>query len=138
MRVATDIGGTFTDLVRVDENTGELRSTKTSTTPARFEQGVLDALRKARTDPATISAFIHGTTIVINTLTERSGAVVGLITTRGFRDVLEIGRGNRPQSYNIYFQRLPPLVPREWRFELTERMSGQGAVLEPPHLDELD
>jgi N-methylhydantoinase A len=126
MRVATDIGGTFTDLVSVDENTGELYSTKTSTTPARFEQGVLDALHKARTDPAAISAFIHGTTIVINTLTERSGATVGLITTRGFRDVLEIGRGNRPDMYNFYYRKPQPFVPRHLRFEVSERVTYLG------------
>ncbi len=137
MRVATDIGGTFTDLVSVDENTGELYSTKTSTTPARFEQGVLDALHKARTDPAAISAFIHGTTIVINTLTERSGATVGLITTRGFRDVLEIGRGNRPDMYNFYYRKPQPFVPRHLRFEVSERVTYQGEEITPLAEDEV-
>ena len=79
MRVATDIGGTFTDLVCMDEQSGALYSTKTSTTPANFEQGVIEALRKSPSDPRDVAAFIHGTTIVINTLTERSGAVVGLM-----------------------------------------------------------
>ncbi|HEY8283377.1 MAG TPA: hydantoinase/oxoprolinase family protein [Chloroflexota bacterium] len=137
MRVATDIGGTFTDLVCVDEHTGELRSTKTSTTPARFEQGVLDALRKADTDLAGISAFVHGTTIVINTLTERSGAAVGLITTRGFRDVLEIGRGNRPDMYNFYYRKPVPFVPRHLRFEVSERVTYQGEEITPLAEDEV-
>ena len=137
MRVATDIGGTFTDLVCVDEHTGELWSTKTSTTPARFEQGVLDALRKAGTDPASIGAFVHGTTIVINTLTERSGAVVGLLTTRGFRDVLEIGRGNRPDMYNFYYRKPAPFVPRHLRFEVSERVTYQGEEITPLAEDEV-
>jgi N-methylhydantoinase A len=136
MRVATDIGGTFTDLVCVDEHTGELRSTKTSTTPARFEAGVIDAIEKARVDPTAVSAFVHGTTIVINTLTERSGARVGLITTRGFRDALEIGRGNRPDMYNFYYRKPAPFVSRRLRHEVGERVSYLGEEIEP--LDEDD
>lgn len=136
MRVATDIGGTFTDLVCIDERTGELRSTKTSTTPAHFEQGVLDAITRAHVDPEAVSAFVHGTTIVINTLTERSGATVGLITTQGFRDALEIGRGNRPDMYNFYYRKPTPFVPRHLRHEVRERVSYRGEEIEP--LDEDD
>jgi len=134
MRVATDIGGTFTDLVGIDEETGRLYTAKASTIPANFERGVLEALHKSVDDPRGVSAFIHGTTIVINTLTERSGATVGLITTQGFRDALEIGRANRPDMYNFYYRKPTPFVPRHLRFEVGERLSYQGDELCP--LDE--
>jgi N-methylhydantoinase A len=138
LEIAVDIGGTFTDLAVYDLDSGAMTFGKVLTTPAEQSRGVGHALAAAAVPLDQASAFIHGTTVAINTVIEATGARTALITTRGFRDVLEIGRGNRPQSYNIYFQRLPPLVPRELRFDLTERMSGQGAVLEPPHLDELD
>src|SRR5437868_1015156 len=111
---------------------------KVLTTPADPSAGVAHAIAADAVPLDAASAFIHGTTVAINTVIEHTGARTALITTRGFRDVLELGRGNRPQSYNIYFQRLDPLVPREWRFEITERMSAQGEVLTPPQLDELD
>jgi N-methylhydantoinase A len=88
--------------------------------------------------PGEVGLLSHATTVVTNAILEESGARAALITTRGFRDVLEIGRGNRPQSYNIYFKRLDPLVPRELRFEITERMDAHGQVLTSPQLDELD
>jgi N-methylhydantoinase A len=138
LEVAVDIGGTFTDLAVYDLDSGALQFGKVLTTPADPSLGVRHTLAAAAVPLAEASAFIHGTTAAINTVIERTGARTALITTRGFRDVLELGRGNRPQSYNIYFQRFDPLVPREWRFELTERISGQGEVLTPPHLDELD
>jgi N-methylhydantoinase A len=136
--VAVDIGGTFTDLAVYDLQSGAMQFGKVLTTPADPSLGVRDALDAAAVRLDAASAFIHGTTVAINTVIEHTGARTALITTRGFRDVLELGRGNRPQSYNIYFQRLEPLVPREWRFEITERISGQGEVLTPPRLDELD
>jgi len=134
MRVATDIGGTFTDLVWIDEQTGEVHTTKSSTTPANFEQGVLEALATSGARPEEVTTFIHGTTIVINTLTERSGSSVGLITTRGFRDVLEIGRANRPDMYNFYYRKPRPFAPRHLRLEVDERVSYEGDELTP--LDE--
>ncbi|HEY8414850.1 MAG TPA: hydantoinase/oxoprolinase N-terminal domain-containing protein, partial [Thermaerobacter sp.] len=96
LRVATDVGGTFTDLVAVDEETGHLVTAKSPSTPPDFARGTLNVMGKAGIEPAAIRTFVHGTTVVINAITERRGARVGLITTRGFRDVLEIGRGNRP------------------------------------------
>ncbi|HZS03199.1 MAG TPA: hydantoinase/oxoprolinase family protein [Chloroflexota bacterium] len=136
--IAVDIGGTFTDLALYDLQSGAMHFGKVLTTPADPSLGVRDALDASAVHLAEASAFIHGTTVAINTVIEHTGARTALITTRGFRDVLELGRGNRPQSYNIYFQRLEPLVPREWRFEITERISGQGEALTPPRLDELD
>src|SRR5213592_2904072 len=136
MRVASDIGGTFTDLVSLDERTGRLGSAKADTTPSEFERGVIDTLRKAGVDVQAINFFVHGTTVIINALTERKGVRTGLITTRGFRDVLEIGRANRPDLYNLTYATPRPFVPRALRLEVTERVSYQGEVLEP--LDEED
>ena len=98
MRVATDIGGTFTDLVAVNEQ-GEICMAKSHTTPPNFEQGVIDVIQKSNVSPKAIDAFFHGTTVIINALTERKGGKTGLITTKGFRDVLEIGRANRPDRF---------------------------------------
>ena len=92
MKVATDIGGTFTDLVAIDEF-GSLILEKAHTTPPNFDQGVMDVLEKSGLEPRSIDAFFHGTTTIINALTERKGAKTALITTKGFRDILELARG---------------------------------------------
>ncbi|HKC73448.1 MAG TPA: hydantoinase/oxoprolinase family protein, partial [Chloroflexota bacterium] len=131
MRIASDIGGTFTDLVYHDERTGELGLAKASTTPDDLARGVLETIERARVDAAGTEFFVHGSTVIINALTERTGARTGLITTRGFRDVLEIGRANRPDIYNFYFRKPEPFVPRHLRLEVRERMSHKGEVLEP-------
>ncbi|MDQ3412171.1 MAG: hydantoinase/oxoprolinase family protein [Chloroflexota bacterium] len=131
MRVATDIGGTFTDLTYLDEETGELGFAKVSTTPGRLEQGILAALGESGVAASTIVQFVHGTTVVINAITERNGAKVGLLTTRGMRDVLEIARGNRPDIYNLLYQKPKPFVPRHLRFDIRERMDAHGEVVEP-------
>ncbi|WP_437784321.1 hydantoinase/oxoprolinase family protein [Sorangium sp. So ce1097] len=136
MRIASDIGGTFTDLVAFDEQTGELSLAKVPTTPDDLTRGVLETLDSARVEAAWTGPFIHGTTLIINTITERNGARTGLLTTRGFRDVLEIGRANRPDIYNFSFRKPEPFVPRDLRLEVTERMSHKGEVLTP--LDEDD
>jgi N-methylhydantoinase A len=128
-RTAIDIGGTFTDLVYLNETTGEVGLGKTSTTPAHFEEGVLTAVNEAHLEDVQFLA--HGTTVIINTLTERKGAVTALITTRGFRDILEIQRANRPDLYNLLFTKPRPFVPRRLRLEVTERMSYKGEVLQP-------
>lgn len=137
-RVATDIGGTFTDLVRLDEATGELTLAKSATIPSDLAQGVLDVVEKGDVELSDVSELAHGTTIVINTLTERTGARTGLVTTRGFRDVLEIARGNRPDMYNLVPTKPTPFVPRRHRYEVTERVDRRGAVLKPLALEELD
>jgi len=138
LEVAVDIGGTFTDLAVYDLDRGTMAFGKVLTTPADPSAGVAHALAADAVPLDAANAFIHGTTVAINTVIEHTGARTALITTRGFRDVLELGRGNRPQSYNIYFQRLDPLVPREWRLEIAERISAQGEVLTPLAVDELD
>ncbi|MBC7813837.1 MAG: hydantoinase/oxoprolinase family protein, partial [Burkholderiales bacterium] len=137
-RIATDIGGTFTDLVYLDEQTGVVKVAKASTTPGDFAQGVLDTLDKAdNIETSRTSFFVHGTTVIINALTERKGVKTGLITTRGFRDVLEIGRANRPDIYNMAYQKPEPFVPRYLRLEVTERLNYKGEVLEPLDKNEM-
>lgn len=128
MRVATDIGGTFTDLVYLD-NDGEIKTAKSHTTPPNFEQGVLNVLQVAEIDNAAIDTFIHGTTVIINALTERKGAKTALITTKGFRDVLEIARGNRPDLFNIRYKKPQPFVERYLRKEVNERVNYKGEVI---------
>jgi N-methylhydantoinase A len=129
--VAIDIGGTFTDLMAFDETTGRLSQAKSLTTPARLVQGIVDCLKKSGVDCASISELIHGSTTAINTLIERKGAKTGLIVTRGTRDVYFIGRGNRPESYNLFFHRHRPLVPRHLTREVDERALASGVILEP-------
>ena len=99
MRVATDVGGTFTDLVCIDGT--DIITVKSDTTPPNFEQGVLHCIDKSGLNTETFDYFAHGTTVVINALLSRKGSKTALITTRGFRDVLEIARGNRPDLFNI-------------------------------------
>ena len=133
IRVATDVGGTFTDLVcfETDHATGESRITtaKSDTTPPDFERGVLNVLEKGGVDPKSVDFLAHGTTVVINALTERKGVKVGLITTEGFRDTLEIARGNRPDFFNLHYEKPKPFVPRYLRRELPGRMSYKGEEL---------
>ena len=128
-RVATDVGGTFTDLVAFETQTdGSLKVTtaKSDTTPPDFELGVLNVLEKGGIDPKTVDFMAHGTTVVINALTERKGVPVGLITTKGFRDVLEIARGNRPDFFNLHYVKPTPFVPRHLRTEVPGRMTYHG------------
>jgi N-methylhydantoinase A len=135
LRVATDVGGTFTDLVCFsrDPVTGRqvVRTAKADTTPPDFERGVLDVLDKGGLALAEVAFMAHGTTVIINALTERKGAHTGLITTRGFRDVLEIARGNRPDFFNLNYVKPAPFVPRHLRRELPGRMDYRGHELEP-------
>lgn len=138
MRVAVDIGGTFTDLVFLDEKTGRVGMVKSDTTPPHFEQGVLNVIKKAGISGEEIDFFVHGSTVVINALTERKGAVTGLITTKGFRDVLEIGRANRPDLFNLSFKKPVPFVPRQLRLEVSERLNHRGEVLQELDVRELD
>ena len=135
IRVATDVGGTFTDLVcfETDSETGKhsVVTAKSDTTPPDFEKGVLNVLAKGNVDPSEVSFLAHGTTVIINSLTERKGVKVGLITTKGFRDSLEIARGNRPDFFNLHYQKPIPFVPRYLRKELPGRMSYRGEESEP-------
>lgn len=130
-RIGVDVGGTFTDVaLSVDDSL--VTAKVPSTTPQHL--GVLEGLRKAcddaGIDPAEIDEFAHAMTVSVNALLERGGAKTALVTTEGFRDVLEIGRQNRPDLYDLEAEKPEPLVPRERRFELTERTTGEG--LETP------
>src|SRR5258707_2916352 len=131
LAAAIDIGGTFTDLMAFDGRTGRFAQAKSLTTPARLVQGIVDCIVKSGLDASAIAELIHGSTTAINTLIERKGAKTGLIVTRGTRDVYSSGRGNRPESYNLFFHRHRPLVPRHLTLEIDERMLASGEVLEP-------
>jgi N-methylhydantoinase A len=140
IRAATDVGGTFTDLVyySVDEATGKtsaVHTAKVDTTPPDFEQGVMASLRKGGIDARQMAFFAHGSTVVINAITERKGAKVGLITTKGFRDVLEIARGNRPDLFNFNFRKPAPFVERHLRAEVAERTNYKGEIEAAAALD---
>ena len=128
-----DVGGTFTDLLYLDEPSGEVRLAKVPTTTGNQAFGVLEALDRAGVDLAALDLLVHGTTTTTNALLERKLAPTGLITTRGFRDVLELGRRTRPKPYGLtgWFE---PLIPRELRLEVAERMDAEGRVVVP--LDE--
>lgn len=127
---AVDVGGTFTDLVVLDDETGEVSFAKAPTTPQQPAQGVLAAIRKSQLELSQASTFFHGTTLGLNTMLEHKGARTGLITTRGFRDVLEIGRMLWPM-YKLHWDQPAPLVPRYLRKEVTERVRADGSVLAP-------
>jgi len=136
LRVATDIGGTFTDLVYVTPD-GAVGTAKSHSTPGQFEKGVMDVIAASQISPREFVSFVHGTTIVINAIAERKGAKVALLTTQGFRDILEIGRGNRPDFFNLAYPKPKPFVPRHLRRELPERISYKGAVSKPLDLSGL-
>src|SRR5699024_8198321 len=136
MRVATDIGGTFTDLVYVDDN-GHVGIAKSHTTDPNFEQGVVDVLEKSGIAKTGIERFIHGTTVIINALTMKTGVKTALITTHGFRDVLEIARGNRPDLFNIRYEKPIPFVDRYLRKEVNERLNYKGEVITPLNEEQL-
>src|ERR1700688_2978813 len=130
LRIAVDIGGTFTDLIAFDERSQRIQHAKSLTTPRDPVGGIIDCIHKAGLDAKSIDTLIHGSTIAINTLIERKGATVGLIVTRGTRDVYIIGRGNRPEAYNLFFHRPRPLVPRHRTIEIDERLYATGEVRE--------
>ena len=127
--IALDIGGTFTDMVAFDLETGEIHQAKSSTTPFDLAVGIRDTLVKSGLPIGTAETFIHGSTVAINTAIERTGARTALLVTRGMRDVYAIGRGNRPESYNFLFRRPEPYVPRRHTFELVERLNAAGEVV---------
>ena len=128
-----DVGGTFTDLLAIDPTTNEVKLAKVPTTVENQAIGFMAALAAAGLDPALLQAVVHGTTTTTNAVLERKIAKVGLITTKGFRDVLELGRRTRPQPYGLRGT-FTPLIDREVRLEVPERMDADGKVLTP--LDE--
>ena len=127
--MAADTGGTFTDLAAYDTETRRVVFTKSLTTYDDLTQGVMDCVRKAGIDLARADLVKFGTTLVINTFLQRNGARTALVTTRGFRDVLDIRRGNRPIPFDLRYRRDPALVPRDRRFEVAERLAADGSVL---------
>ena len=132
-RLGCDIGGTFTDFVLVNDDTGEFQINKCLTTPGdpsdAVEQGIRELLTRTPGFMPHIAEVIHGTTLVINAIIERKGAKTGLITTRGFRDVLELGRELRYDAYDIFAEYPLPMVPRSLRCEVTERITSDGRVI---------
>ena len=127
MRIAIDTGGTFTDCVWVER--GRLRILKVFSTPADPSRAILDALKQISAEPVTL---LHGTTVGTNTLLQRKGARVALVTTSGFQDAIEIGRQARPKLYDFFFDRVEPLVPKELRFGVEERTDAAGNILQAP------
>ena len=134
LRLSADVGGTFTDVASFDEPTGKLMLGKTLTTHQRLVTGIETGVEKAGASFPQAQLFLHGTTVAINTILERTGAPCALLTTQGFRDIYEIGRVNRPEAYNLFFQKHKPLIDRDLRFDIRERCDAQGRVLIP--LDE--
>ncbi len=126
--IGVDVGGTFTDLVMLDPDTGGIRMAKTATTLDNQAFGVLNAIAEAGVDPSAVDLIVHGTTTTTNAVLERKLAKTGLITTAGFRDILELGRRTRPQAYGMkgVFR---PIIPRDLRLEVPERMDASGAVV---------
>ena len=133
--VGIDVGGTFTDLYCVDRKTGAERILKVPSTPDDPSRALLDSLRAAEIDARDLEALLHGTTIATNAVIERKGARCALVTTRGFRDVLELGRRDRPHMYGLTGVQ-QPLIPRDRRWEVTERVDYRGNVVMP--LDEAE
>jgi len=129
IRLSADVGGTFTDIAAFNEATGALQLGKTLTTPGRLVDGIQNGVAKAGVKFRAAKLFLHGTTVAINALLERTGARCALLTTQGFRDIYEIGRVNRPESYNLFFKRHEPLITRNLRYEIRERIDALGTVL---------
>ncbi len=141
-RIGVDIGGTFTDVALVDEDSGTIGVAKVTTTVANFADGVLEGLRTAmaryQIDAADVSLLSHATTVVTNAILEEKGARAALISTRGFRDVLEMRRAARADLYDLFQDPPAVLIPRRRRFEITERIGADGAVVTPLDESEID
>src|SRR5436190_17901391 len=136
LRLAADIGGTFTDIAVFDDRTGNLSFGKALSTPHRLVEGINAGVVKAGSSYKSARLFLHGSTIAINTILERTGAKTALLITQGFRDIYEIGRINRPDAYNLFFQKHVPLIERALRFEVGERVLADGEIETP--LDEAE
>src|SRR5215468_3041898 len=137
IRLAADIGGTFTDIAVFDERTGALTFGKVLSTPQRLVDGIGKGVEKAGSDFRSAGLFLHGSTVAINTILERTGAKTALLTTEGFRDIYEIGRINRPDAYNLFFKKHVPLIERALRFEVKERVLADGEIERPLDEDEI-
>ncbi len=135
--VGIDVGGTFTDLAMFDRETQRFSTVKVPSSPPLFWPSVIDALDKAGIDADTATTVLHGTTVHLNAFLERKGARIALVTTKGFRDVYEMRRGNRPQPYDMHFRYPTPLVARRDIFEVAERTLADGSISEAPDAAEL-
>ncbi len=136
--ISVDTGGTFTDIAVFDSKTKKVLYGKTLTNYSDLVVGALEAIKSTGTDIKKAELLKHGTTHVINTFIQRKGAKTALITTKGFKDTIEIGRGNRPIPFSLEYRRDDPLVPRTLRFEINERLSSEGKVVAELNLNELD
>ena len=130
-RVAVDIGGTFTDLAWYDKATNAVTFEKVLSTPPRFADGVHQILAKGGVDMEQVLHFVHGSTVAVNAVIQRQGARTALIATEGFSDIYEIGRANRPDTYNLFFEKPHLLIPATLRFGVRERMNAAGKVITP-------
>jgi len=137
IRLAADIGGTFTDIAVFDERAGALTFGKVLSTPQRLVEGIGKGVEKAGSDFRSAGLFLHGSTVAINTILERTGARTALLITEGFRDIYEIGRINRPDAYNLFFRKHVPLIERALRFEVKERVLADGEIERPLDEDEI-
>src|SRR5271166_1782912 len=141
-RIGVDIGGTFTDVALVDDASGDIGVAKVPTTPGDLTRGVLDALdaamRRYEVAPAGVDHLSHATTVVTNAILQERGSRAALITTRGFRDVLELRRSARANLYDLFQDAPATLIPRRLRFEITERIGADGAVVTPLSEEEID
>ena len=138
VRVAIDVGGTFTDLCGLNEATGEYTFVKDSTTPENYAAGVINVVVKSGIKGEAMNRFIGtGSTMVINALTEKKGAKTALVTTKGFRDVLELQRSNRTDIYNLLYQKPVPFVPRRFRYEVDERTGYDGKEMRSLNRDDV-
>ncbi len=135
--VGIDVGGTFTDLAMYNGETRRFSTVKVPSSPPSFWPSVIDALDKAGIDAGTAATVLHGTTVHLNAFLERKGARVALVATRGFRDIYEMRRGNRPQPYDMHFRYPQPLVARRDIFEIAERTLADGSIAEAPNADAL-
>jgi len=135
IRIGVDVGGTFTDFVLVDEDRDLIYTGKRLTTPddpsVAIIEGVARLVNEAGLDASAVHSLVHGTTLVTNTIIERTGAKVGLITTKGVRDTLEMGREIRYDLYDLFLEAPPTLVPRHLRREVAERLAPDGSILLP-------
>jgi len=130
-RMGIDIGGTFTDFTVLDYTTGRVQVEKVLSTPPLFWEGIADGIEKLALPLAQVDMIVHGTTVGLNALLERKGGRIGLITTAGFRDVYEIARHNRTETYDLYYRKPIPLIPRRYRLEVQERIDPDGNVVQP-------
>ncbi len=137
IRIGIDIGGAFTDLISINDENGEIMWNKVETTQEDPAVGVINAIKESQIDLSKVSDIVHGQTLAINTVIERKGSKVGLITTKGFGDILEIQRANRRDMYNFKYKKPQPFVPRYLRLEINERINAEGEILKPINEEEV-